>query len=353
MTVIHVVLSTDPKGGKGGVATVVPVHLALLQTTGETIYIPTHRPVPIWGKFGPWMTSFARCLAVTLKGIGKKMLFHVHPGSGLCLIRMLLLCVFLRVLLRQRVFVYLHTPYFEDYLRHRFWKRIIGGLVKLSTRTIVLTDYARGLLDRQGLLGKVRVIPNPYSPEEYVTGPKRNDVCFVLAMGRIVHGKGFLETLRAFARLPEKYRLIVAGEGPLLGLLRDEAEKLHITDRVEWTGWVFGKAKRELLQRSHVFCLPSRVDSFGMSFVEAQCFDLPIVAFQHPPVMEVISPAQSVIVQSLDPQTLASAIVEADRLSSTTEAGAGAGRRWVEERFGLERIARGVTQEVNQIFDDA
>lgn len=58
VTDIHVVLSTEPKGGKGGVATVIPLYLELLNTFGRAVHIPTHRSVPIWGKLGPWWLSF-------------------------------------------------------------------------------------------------------------------------------------------------------------------------------------------------------------------------------------------------------------------------------------------------------
>ncbi|BCQ24511.1 glycosyltransferase [Caballeronia sp. NK8] len=350
MTAIHVVLSTEPKGGKGGVATVIPLYLEILSALGRAIHIPTHRSVPVWGKLVPWLISFLGCIGVTLRHAGTKKLFHVHPGSGFCLLRMLVLTAFLRLFLRQPVFVYLHTPYLERYLGSNFWRHVIAALTRLSTRTVALTGYAKNLLEQQHLADKVKVIPNPYRQESFVASAKEEgDDCRVLVMGRAVPGKGFLETLRAFAHLPEHFRLIVAGEGPLIDDMRAEAQKMALMSRIEWTGWISGDAKQRLLDRVDVFCLPSRVDSFGMSFVEAQCHDLPVVAFRHPPVLEVIRSDQVVYVDSLDPATLGRAVIDAARLASSIESGSG--RRWIEAHFGLPRVTLLVEEVIGELAD--
>ncbi|SPB14046.1 glycosyl transferase family 1 [Caballeronia novacaledonica] len=351
MTAIHVVLSTEPKGGKGGVATVIPLHLELLGAFGGVVHIPTHRSIPVWGKLVPWLISFFGCINVTRRYAGTKKLFHVHPGSGFCLLRMLALTAFLRLLLRQSVFVYLHTPYLERYLESRFWRHLIAALVRLSTRTVALTRHAKDLLERHGLSKKIKVIPNPYRQETSVARAKKekDGICRVLVMGRIVPGKGFLETLRAFAQLPEHFHLIVAGEGPLVEAMRAEGQELALMSRVEWVGWISGDAKQRLLDCVDVFCLPSRVDSFGMSFVEAQYHDLPIVAFRHPPVLEVIRCEQAVYVDSLDPATLARAVIDAARLAGSIEPGSG--RRWIEDHFGLSRVTRIVEEAITEISD--
>jgi hypothetical protein len=117
------------------------------------------------GKAGPVVAFIFRCIGIVLRHGGAKKLFHLHPGSGFCLLRMLALTAFLRLLLRQPVFVYLHTPYLERYLGSGFWRRVIGSLIRLSTRTIALTSYAKHLLEQQRLAGKVSVIPNPYRQE--------------------------------------------------------------------------------------------------------------------------------------------------------------------------------------------
>jgi glycosyltransferase involved in cell wall biosynthesis len=350
MKLCNVVLSTEPRGGKGGVATVVPMYIEALNEFGETEFYPTHNGRRVWGKFGPWVLSFIRCLGAIVRHRDERLIFHLHPGSGLCLIRMLLLAAYLKCLARQRVFVYLHTPYLEEYLASGFWRRVIGNLIRCADRSIVLTEYARSLLERYGMSSRSRVIPNPYRFQR--TGSLKaeatRDTVLVLTMGRLVDGKGFIETVRAFAQLPENYRLVIAGAGELLSRLREEIAQLGIAERVELTGWVSGAGKNELLARADVFCLPSRVDSFGMSFVEAQCYDLPIVAYRHPPVMEVIRPGAAFFVESLDERTIAAAIEEAADIAR--KGSLGDGPEWVREAFGISRIAELLKGTIGDVF---
>ncbi len=339
MTLCNVVLSTEPRGGKGGVATVVPMYLEALSELGKTEFIPTHSSRKFWGKFGPWLCSFFRCMRTMARERSSRLFFHLHPGSGFCIVRMLFLAIFLRSVARQRVLVYLHTPYLETYLENPVWQLIIGALARQSTYVIVLTSYARAVLAKHGLSGKARVIPNPFRAcarraerIENVSGEVT-----VLTMGRLVKGKGILETVMAMSRLPGNYRLVVAGDGELAALMREVISENRLESRVVMKGWVSGVEKDELLANANVFCLPSTVDSFGMSFVEAQCYDLPIVAFRHPPVLEVICPERAIFVSELAIDSLAEAIKKAAEIGS--EGVLEGGAKWVNDLFGISKIA--------------
>ncbi|MFC0396822.1 glycosyltransferase family 4 protein [Paraburkholderia rhizosphaerae] len=346
--ICNVVLSTEPSNGKGGVATVVPMHLQVLKTMGRAVFIPTHNGAGAWGKVGPWLIAFPRCLYVMSQARREKVVFHLHPGSGLCLLRMLAIATFLRACGRKHV-VYLHTPYLEQYMSSGLWRRVIGCLSRLSSRTVVLSFFAMSLLRTHGLAAKAAVVPNPYQPGpqpgERLALPANEHI--VLVMGRLVPGKGILESVRALSHLPASYRMIVAGDGPLRNQIEKEAVLLGLAGRVEFPGWVSGGDKEVLLRRASVFCLPSTVDSFGMSFIEAQCHDVAIVAFRHPPVMEVLRQEWAVIVDCLEPATLACAIVNAAELTESIPRGSG--REWVNSSFGIARIGRLLRRQIDSI----
>ncbi len=338
MGMCNVVLSTEPRGGKGGVATVIPMYIEALQVLGDTEFIPTHVGGSLLGKLWPWICSF-RKLRMSMEGNrGARLVFHLHPGSGFCIIRMLLLAYFLRYRLNQRVFVYLHTPYLENYLCSGIWRTIISALINCSDRVIVLTSYALNLLVAHDLAAKAHIVPNPFGTEHVHVKKRLKDdgSVTVLVMGRLIDGKGFLETLKAMQYLPVNYRLVIAGDGELNKIIRDVISELGLGQRVTMKGWVSGDAKEDLLLSANVFCLPSTVDSFGMSFVEAQVYDVPIVAYLHPPVIEVIRKDASVFVNSLEPVVIANAIVRANNLNS--EIARGSGQEWVSTMFGAERI---------------
>ncbi|MBN3810609.1 glycosyltransferase [Paraburkholderia sp. Ac-20347] len=339
MNLFNVVLATDPRGGKGGVATVVPMYLDALGIFGQAKFISTHNSNAVFGKFLPWIVSFFACFVCVLRNRKSSLIFHLHPGSGFCIVRMLILSIFLRWMLRRHVLIYLHTPYLESYLNSKFWNTIIRLIIKTASRTVVLTDYALQLLGRHGIKKWIRVVPNPYRSKN--TSKKifkrSSDDVLVLTMGRLVDGKGIVETVRSLAFLPENYKLAIAGEGELESLIIREIEDLRISHRVALKGWVDDAKRSKLMEDASVFCLPSRVDSFGMSFVEAQCFDLPIVAFAHPPVVEVISSCRAVFVQETTPKVLAEAIEQAHELGKSIEHGSG--RSWIDASFGISKVS--------------
>jgi glycosyltransferase involved in cell wall biosynthesis len=339
MELLNIVLATEHRGGKGGVATVIPMYIEALKKLGRVRFISTHNGRKIWGKFGPWIFSFFLCFGVVVRDRHSRKVFHLHPGSGFCIIRMLLLAILIRFVFRQIVVVYLHTPHLERYLSDWAWRRIVFFLVICSNRTIVLTAYAQDLFRERGVKSGISIVPNPFKASDVLPDRKRQVAheVSILTMGRLVDGKGIIEVLRAIPFLPENYRLTIAGSGPLGAKIEREINKLGLDRRVNTTGWVSGKEKEFLLSTSRVFALPSTVDSFGMSFIEAQAHDLPIVAFKHPPVMEVLRPAGAVVVETKNPEVLAAAIERAASLSSVIEDGSGLA--WVEENFGVRIIS--------------
>ncbi|CAB3806659.1 hypothetical protein LMG28688_06378 [Paraburkholderia caffeinitolerans] len=353
MKLRNVVLSTEPRGGKGGVATVIPMYIEALDLLGRTEFISTHNGRDMWGKFAPWLCSFFRCAGMIFRESQSQLVFHLHPGSGFCIIRMLALAMFLRGLARQHVIVYLHTPYLESYLKRKTWRWIFRTLIGLSSQVIVLTSYARALLEKYDLASKANVVPNPY--RVHAPYPERiggiNGEITVLTMGRLVEGKGIAETVRAMSCLPENFRLVVAGDGELVEGIKADIEKYGLSSRVALVGWVFGQDKINLLSGANVFCLPSKVDSFGMSFVEAQCYDLPIVAFRHLPVMEVIRPGGAIYVDELGEKKLALAIEEASRLNSKIVWGSGA--IWIDDSFGIRNISVRLKRVIDAVVMEA
>ena len=58
---------------------------------------------------------------------------------------------------------------------------------------------------------------------------------------------------------------------------------------MSFLGWISGDEKEKLLNESNIFCLPSAYDSFGMVFIEAMAFNLPIVAYNWGPIRDVVT----------------------------------------------------------------
>ena len=135
---------------------------------------------------------------------------------------------------------------------------------------------------RFGLVGG-SVVPNaarlaPTSDQELsVSIPFER---FVLGMGRLVHKKGFDLLLRAFAGLEDSAGtgLVIAGDGGERAALEALAAKLGIEGRVHFTGPLDRAGVSSVLTRAAVFCMPSRVEPFGIVAIEAWAAGVPVVA---------------------------------------------------------------------------
>lgn len=106
----------------------------------------------------------------------------------------------------------------------------------------------------------------------------------VLYVGRMVEKKGGSILIEAFARVRQQAptaRLVMAGDGPLLGELKRLARRLNVP--VKFMGKTPVKEVKRQIDKSRVFCLPSIIASNGdaeglpISVLEAQACGVPVV----------------------------------------------------------------------------
>ena len=121
------------------------------------------------------------------------------------------------------------------------------------------------------LLQKANEIPNhPWFNEP---GPP-----IVLAIGRLHEQKDFPTLLTAFARLlaQRSARLIVLGEGSLRPTLLTLAHSLHISEHVDFPGFV--RNPFAYLAKARLFVLSSRYEGLGNVLIEAMACGCPVVS---------------------------------------------------------------------------
>ena len=103
-----------------------------------------------------------------------------------------------------------------------------------------------------------------------------------LFLSRIHPKKGcdlLLDAFAQVARTHEKLHLIMAGpEHEIYGeQLRKQADALHISDRITWTGMISGDVKWGAFASADAFVLPSHQENFGVAAVEALAAGLPVL----------------------------------------------------------------------------
>jgi glycosyltransferase involved in cell wall biosynthesis len=113
-------------------------------------------------------------------------------------------------------------------------------------------------------------------------------------IGRMAHTKGVIDTIEAWARVraavPEA-SLVMVGIGPERETGGALAERLGVSDSVEWRGFVSEEHKRRILSESRVLLAPSYEEGWGISVCEALASAVPVVAYRLPVLDELFDSA--------------------------------------------------------------
>ena len=152
-------------------------------------------------------------------------------------------------------------------------------------------------LSRKGVanvcvLPQLGIDPEGFRPEE-----KPVDRTLTIGYaGRLVPEKGVDFLIRAVAALEGEWRLRVLGKGPEEGALRALAEKLAVSDRIEFLPRVPHAEVAEFMRSLGVLALPSRTtegwaEQFGHVLIEAVSSAVPVVASMSGSIPEVVGDA--------------------------------------------------------------
>ena len=141
-----------------------------------------------------------------------------------------------------------------------------------------------------------------------------------LQAGRLIEKKGFLTSLRAFAKFQEQNPaalFTIAGDGPLRGQLEEVARELGVQDRVHFAGFLTQTQLRTAFSDSHIFLHPSELGADGNqegvpnAMLEAMASGLPVFATFHGGIPEAIEHGKSgILVDEGDHGALAAALLE-------------------------------------------
>jgi glycosyltransferase involved in cell wall biosynthesis len=172
----------------------------------------------------------------------------------------------------------------------------------------------------------------------------------IVCVARAVEKKGLDVVLAALARLPAglHWRFEHLGGGPLMGPLKEAAERLGLADRIAWQGIATRVEVIAALRRADLFCLASRIagdgdrDGLPNVIMEAMAEELPVVATEVAAIPEIVQDGiTGRLVPPEAPDRLAAAIAALAAVPEQRLAMGRAGRKRLVEHFALERgIAR-------------
>jgi glycosyltransferase involved in cell wall biosynthesis len=232
--------------------------------------------------------------------------------------------------------------------------RKMAYLHKSRSRMIVASHFMKSILLYNGFEEKrVEYIPLfTYLPKHELSGPSRDEP-IVLGVGRTVAEKGMDYLVRSFAKIAHRAKLIIVGDGPALENLKYLAQKLEVSDRIFFPGWLPHDELASFYSQCAVVVVPSVApESFGMVGIEAMSYGKPVVAFDVGGVSEWLRHGQTgFLVSSKDTAQLAEKIRWLLENRGTASSMGEKAREIVKEQFSPEVHVRRLIEVFNQEMD--
>lgn len=215
------------------------------------------------------------------------------------------------------------------------WRARERAVYRNAAAIFAMSEFVRAsLLDDYGVdPARVRVVgagPN------VVPGPLDQDLPrerTILFVGRQFVPKGGPELLDAFAEVRRDH------PGVKLAIVSSSAPA-RLPDGATFHGLLGKEALSRLYATAAVFALPTLREAFGLSFLEAMSFGLPVVASRIEAIPEIVSDGETgLLVPPRDAAALARALSEllADPVRARRMGAAGRARAL--RRFGWDRVA--------------
>jgi glycogen(starch) synthase len=160
-----------------------------------------------------------------------------------------------------------------------------------ADRVLCYTETDRNRLRERGVTAPISVIHNGIDCDTFVPDASDDTRRQVLFVGRLKETKGVRELLDAFDVLVDDLRdvtLRFVGKGPLRDELEDTVTEYGLTDQVMFAGRVPNEELPETYAESAVFALPSEVEGFPRTVLEAMACGTPVVTSELPQLQSVV-----------------------------------------------------------------
>ena len=113
----------------------------------------------------------------------------------------------------------------------------------------------------------------------------QTDEKMLLSLSRISYEKNIQAVLTAFAEVlkeEDKIKLVVAGDGPYLESLKEQAHELQIQESVIFTGMIAPSETALYYKAADFFISASTSETQGLTFLESLASGTPIIAHGNP-----------------------------------------------------------------------
>ena len=239
---------------------------------------------------------------------------------------------------------------FSGFVLKSYYTLIERFTLQASKCIIAPSHVYQTMLTRMGV-NPERIVVVPYGVDLRKFNPGLSDEIFrkqfnlegsriILTVGRLNYQKGFhylIQAMPKILRAVSNAKLVIVGEGELLTYLKDLSNSLGIGDKVVFTGALPQSFISAAYASAEVFVLPSLFESLGISLLEAQAMEKPVVGTRVGGLPEALEENKSgILVEAKKPNELAKATIKLLRDPEKAATMGKYGRKFVEAHYDLE-----------------
>jgi N-acetyl-alpha-D-glucosaminyl L-malate synthase BshA len=228
---------------------------------------------------------------------------------------------------------------------HSFFEITKFGIERSDGVTAVSEFLRRMTLEEFQVSRPIDVVPNFVDLEQYPI--ENGDRSGIAEPGQrvLLHVSNFrpvkrpLDTVRIFERVSREVDsvLLMVGEGPERSSAQALARRLGVLDRMRFLGTQQDIA--EIAAMADVFLLPSELESFGLSALEAMACGVPVIGSDAGGLPEVVRHAESGYLLPVgDVEGMAARTIEILKDDERRRAMGEAARHRVESLFDADRV---------------
>jgi len=231
-------------------------------------------------------TMLAPGLITRLRNIASSYdIIHVHHPDP-----MATLALFLSGY-KGKVILHWHSDILKQKTLLKLYKPLQSWLIKRADLIVGTTPvYVQQSSFLQNVQNKIDFIPIgvlPVQAQPQLTDNLRKQYAgktLVFSLGRLVEYKGFEYLIEAAMYLPQHYKIVIGGKGPLKDSLQDLISHYKLQDKVELLGFISDEEAHAYYEISNLFVLSSvfKTEAFAIVQIEAMSAGTPIVTAEIP-----------------------------------------------------------------------
>lgn len=238
---------------------------------------------------------------------------HIHASKRGSFLRKSVF-LWLTKLGRVPVILHIHSGEFGNFYESTALpaRVLIRRTLEAADAVVALGSHWAENLKKIAPRATIVALPNPTELKTPISQPDGSAVRFVF-LGKLCSEKGVDDLIDAWAHmvncssLPAGAELVLAGDGEIDRIQRRIIDQ-KLNGSCRTTGWLTEMEVDALLNRSHVFVLPSLAEGQPMSILEAMARGLVVVASKVGGIPELLGNEAGILVEPRDASSLSNVI---------------------------------------------